>query len=171
MLYGRRMMLEIRSGVLLGSMGDALAAITRVASVTKVHSITHILTIANQPPDWSLVAHSDHQQQPHSDDQPELSEGQHDREKEKVAVDRGSGKKEIECEGGGDVGGGGVEGEGVRGVEVEVGGVRREARCGFQTMFVCLPDMASSNLLHHFPACCQFIREALDKKGTVLVHW
>ena len=66
---------------------------------------------------------------------------------------------------------GGVEGEGVRGVEVEVGGVRREARCGFQTMFVCLPDVASSDLLHHFPACCQFIREALDKKGTVLVHW
>ena len=162
------MMLEIRSGVLLGSMGDALAAITRVTSVTKVHSITHILTIANQPPDWSLVAHSDCEQQPH-DDQPELSGGQHDQE-EKVAVDGGSGKKEIEYEG--DVGG--VEGEGVRGVreeEVEVGGVRREARCGFQTMFVCLPDMASSDLLHHFPACCQFIREALDHKGTVLVHW
>ena len=156
------MMFEIRSGVLLGSMGDALAAITRVASVTKVHSITHILTIANQPPDWSLVAHSDHQQQPHSDDQPDLSGAQHDREKEKSAVDGESGKKEIECEGG-DVGG--VE------VEVEVGGVRREACCGFQTMFVCLPDMASSDLLHHFPACCQFIGEALDKKGTVLVHW
>ena len=165
-------MLEIRSGVLLGSMGDALAAITRVASVTKVYSITHILTIANQPPDWSLVlvAYSDHQQQPHSDDQPELSGGQHDREKEKSAVDGDSGKKEVECEGGGDDVGG-VEGEGVRGVEAEVGGVRREARCGFQTMFVCLPDMASSDLLHHFPACCQFIREALDQKGTVLVHW
>ena len=39
-------MLEVRNGVLLGSMGDALAAITRVASVTKAHSITHILTIA-----------------------------------------------------------------------------------------------------------------------------
>ena len=168
------MMLEIRSGVLLGSMGDALAAITRVASVTKVYSITHILTIANQPPDWSLVAHStsDHQQLPH-DDQPELSGGQHDREKEKAAVDGECGKKKVECEGGDGVGGGGVEGEGVRGVEVEVevGRVRREARCGFQTMFVCLPDMASSDLLHHFPACCQFIREALDKKGTVLVHW
>ena len=160
-------MLEIRNGVILGSMGDALAAITRVASVTKVYSITHILTIANQPLDWSLVAHSDREQQPR-DDQPELSGGQYDREEEKTAVDGGNGKKEIECEGG-DVGG--VEGEGVRGVEVEVGGVRREARCGFQTMFVCLPDMASSDLLHHFPACCQFIREALDHKRTVLVHW
>ena len=158
------MTLEIRSGVLLGSMGDALAAITRVASITKVYSITHILTIANQPPDWSLVAHSDHQP---DDDQPELSGGQHDREKEIAVVNGESGKKEVECKGVG----GGVEGEGVRGVEVEVGGVRREARCGFQAMFVCLPDMASSDLLHHFPACCQFIREALDKKGTVLVHW
>ena len=162
------MMLEIRSGVLLGSMGDALAAITRVTSVTKVHSITHILTIANQPPDWSLT-HSDHEQQPH-DDQPELSGGQHDQEEEKAAVDGGSGKKEVECEGG-EVGGGGGGVEGVGEETVEVGGVRREARCGFQTMFVCLPDMASSDLLHHFPACCQFIREALDHKGTVLVHW
>ena len=83
--------------------------------------------------------------------------------------------KKVDCESGegGEVGG--VEGEGVRGVEeeeeVEVGGVRRVACCGFQTVFVCLPDMPSSDLLHHFPVCCQFIREALDQKGTVLVRW
>ena len=35
-------MLEVRSGALLGSMGDALAAITRVASITMVYYITHI---------------------------------------------------------------------------------------------------------------------------------
>ena len=158
-------MLEIRSGILLGSMGDTLAAITRVASITKVYSITHILTIANQPLDWSIADSEQHEQ-------PELNLSG---DQQQAAVDGGNGKKKVEYESGegGEVGG--VEGEGVRGVEeeeeVEVGGVRKEACCGFQTMFVCLPDMPSSDLLHHFPVCCQFIREALDQKGTVLVHW
>ena len=164
-------MLEVRNGVLLGSMGDALAAITRVASVTKVHSITHILTIANQPLDWSIVSHSVCDEQQNEPQEPEVSGEQHD---QKTAAG-GNGKKEAECEdgeGGEIMGGVESEGEGERGeAEVEVGGVRREARCGFQTMYVCLPDMATSDLLHHFPACCQFIREAVDQKGTVLVHW
>ena len=150
-------MLEVRSGVLLGSMGDALAAITRVASITKVYSITHILTIANQPLDWSIV-HSEPQQPP------EISGKQ-----EKAA--EGNGKKEVEYESDEDDEMGRVEGEGVGDVEVEVGGVRREVRCKFETMFVCLPDMPSSDLLHHFPTSCEFIREAVDQKGTVLVHW
>lgn len=150
-------MLEVRSGVLLGSMGDALAAITRVASITKVYSITHILTIANQPLDWSIVYGKP--QQP-----PELSGKQ-----EKAAG--GNGKKEVEYESGEDDEMGRVESEGVRDVEVEVGGVRREVCRKFETMFVCLPDMPSSDLLHHFPTCCEFIREAVDQKGTVLVHW
>ena len=148
-------------------MGDALAAITRVASVTKVHSITHILTIANQPLDWSIVSHSVCDEQQNEPQEPEVSGEQYD---QKTAAG-GNGKKEAECEDGeGGVIMGGVEseGEGVR--EVEVGGVRREARRGFQTMYVCLPDMVMSDL-HHFPACCQFIREAMDQKGTVLVHW
>ena len=148
-------MLEVRSGVLLGSMGDALATITRVASITKAYSITHILTIANQPLDWSL-AHSE-QPEPLGDQQPS-----------------GNGKEGVEFEDGepGGMGGvGGVESEGVIGVEVKVGGVRKESRCGFKTMFVCLPDMSSSDLLHHFEGCCQFIREAVEQKGTVLVHW
>ena len=82
-------------------MGDALAAITRVASITKVYSIAHILTIANQSLDWSL-AHSEQQHE-----QPELSGDQHDQEPTAV----GNGKKNVECEGdeGGEVGG--VEGE------------------------------------------------------------
>ena len=145
-------MLEVRSGVLLGSMGDALAAITRVASITKVYSITHILTIANQPLDWSLV-HSG-QPEPLGDQQ-----------------SSGNGKEGVKCEDGepGEVGG--VESVGVTCGEMEVGGVRKESRCGFKTMFVCLPDMPSSDLLHHFEACCQFIREAVEQKGTVLVHW
>ena len=148
-------MLEVRSGVLLGSMGDALAAITRVASITKVYSITHILTIANQPLDWSIV-HSEPQQPPEISGKQEKAAG-------------GNGKKEVEYESGEDDEMGRVEGEGVR--DVEVGGVRREVRCKFETMFVCLPDMPSSDLLHHFPTCCEFIREAVDQKGTVLVHW
>ena len=110
--------LEVRNGVLLGSMGDALAAITRVASVTKVHSITHILTIANQPLDWSIVSHSvcDEQQ---NEPEPEVSGEQHD---QKTAAG-GNGKKEAECEdgeGGEIVGRVESEGEGVE--EVEMGG-------------------------------------------------
>ena len=144
-------MLEVRSGVLLGSMGDALAAISRVASITKVYSITHILTIANQPLDWSIV---------HCE-QPELGDQQ----------PAGNDKEGVKCEDGesGEVGG--VESEELTGVEAEVGGVRKKSHCGFKTMFVCLPDMPSSDLLHHFEACCQFIREAVELKGTVLVHW
>ena len=105
--------------------------------------------------------------------EPEVSGEQHD---QKTAAE-GNGKKEAECEDGEGseiMGGVESESEGVRGepeVEVEVGGVRREAHRGFQTMYVCLLDMATSDLLHHFPACCQFIREAMDQKGTVLVHW
>ena len=158
-------MLEVRGGVLLGSMGDALAAITRVASITKAHSITHILTIANQPLDWSIA---------HSEQQHEQSELMISGDQQPATLDGGNGKKKVKRESREDGEVGGVEDDGVRDVymeEVEVGGVRREARCGFQTMFVCLPDMPSSDLLHHFPACCQFIREALDQKGTVLVHW
>ena len=137
-------MLEVRNGLLLGSMGDALAAITRVASVTKTYTITHLLTITNQPLDWYLV------------------EGQKKDEEFNTTTD-GEGRRESESEE--------EEGEGETGVCVEVGGARKEERCGFKTMFICLPDMPSSDLLHHFEPCCQFIREALEQRETILVHW
>ena len=147
-------MLEVRSGLLLGSMGDALAAITRVPSITKVHTITHVLTIANQPLDWSIVGGQSEDQPP-----PDAISGG---DKEAAKVEHGDSEQD-ESEGG--------EGVWVTGEDVEVGGVRRETRCGFETMFVRLPDMPSSDLLHHFEPCCQFIRGALERRRTVLVHW
>eukprot|EP00731_Ephydatia_muelleri_P023815 Em0016g86a len=48
-------MTEIRPGLLLGSMGDALAAAARTPSVVKNHKVTHVLTVANSPPDWRQV--------------------------------------------------------------------------------------------------------------------
>ena len=49
------MMTEIRPGLLLGSMGDALAVAARTPSVVKNHKVTHVLTIANSHPDWRQV--------------------------------------------------------------------------------------------------------------------
>ena len=81
-------------------------------------------------------------------------------------------KKEVECESGEDDEVGRVEGEGVRDMKVEVGGVRRQVRCKFETMFVCLPDMPSSDLssITSQPAASS-LGKAVDQKGTVLVHW
>ena len=147
-------MLEVRSGVLLGSMGDALATITRVASITKVYSITHVLTVANQTLDWSLVGGED-------DQQPAKENGDKEAEKLGERKDCENGARDEKEE----------EGKEVTDVEVEVGGARKEACRGFKTLYICLPDMPSSDLLHHFDECCQFIREAVDQGGTVLVHW
>ena len=146
-------MLEVRNGVLLGSMGDALATITRVASITKVYSITHILSIANHPLDWSLVR-----------SEPEAKSRNYTNGDLEPIADGSDGKTR---EGGesGEV----EKSEDVR--DVEVGGVKKEAHCGFETMFVCLPDIPSGDLLHHFEGTCRFIREAVDQRGTVLVHW
>ena len=45
-------MLEVRAGLLLGSMGDALAVFTRAPSVVARHHVTHVLTLCNDPPEW-----------------------------------------------------------------------------------------------------------------------
>ena len=48
-------MMEIRPRLLIGSMGDALAAVARTPSLTKSHRVTHILSLLTDPPDWSPV--------------------------------------------------------------------------------------------------------------------
>lgn len=48
-------MTEIRPGLLLGSMGDALAFAARTPSVVKNHTVTHVLTLTNTPPEWRQV--------------------------------------------------------------------------------------------------------------------
>ena len=146
-------MLEVRRGVLLGSLGDALAAITRVASITKIYTITHVLSITNQPLDWSLVggggprSRGQEQQATESCESEEVASG--------ASADRETS----------DDGGVAVE------REIGVGESARSTSFGFRSLFVRLPDLPTSDLLHHFEECCHFIREAVESKGTVLVHW
>ena len=45
-------MLEVRAGLLLGSMGDALAVFTRVPSLVARYHVTHVLSLCNHPPEW-----------------------------------------------------------------------------------------------------------------------
>lgn len=45
-------MLEVCSGLLLGSMGDALAVFTRVPSVVVQYQVTHVLSLCNERPEW-----------------------------------------------------------------------------------------------------------------------
>ena len=148
-------MLEVRRGVFLGSLGDALAAVTRVASITKVYTITNVLSITNQPLDWSLFGgrgpQSRGQEQTQENSTPDscktedTTSGASDETSDdgNVAVER----------------------------EIEMGGRVRSTSFGFRSLFVRLPDLPTSDLLHHFEECCRFIREAVESKGTVLVHW
>ena len=46
-------MLEVRPGLLLGSMGDALAVFTRVPSLVARYHVTHVLSLCNDPPEWT----------------------------------------------------------------------------------------------------------------------
>lgn len=46
-------MLEVRPGLLLGSMGDALAVFTRVPSLVARYHVTHVLSLCNDPPEWA----------------------------------------------------------------------------------------------------------------------
>ena len=152
-------MLEVRRGVLLGSLGDALATITRVASITKIYTITHVLSITNQPLDWSLVGGGGPQSR--EQEQPQEKPTTDSREAEDIAS-RASDETSDETS---DDGGVAVE------RETEVGESVRSMCFGFRSLFVRLPDLPTSDLLHHFDECCRFIREAVESKGTVLVHW
>ena len=154
-------MLEVRPGLLLGSMGDALAVLTRVPSVTKQYSVTHILTVANDPPDYEW---SDGGQDDSVEVKGKGAEGQGD------SVEGGEGESD-------GVKGGEGESDGVKGGEGESDSVKggdknRGGRGGslFKMMFVKVRDLPSSDLLHHFESCARFIKEG-RQQGTVLVHW
>ena len=150
---------EVRSGLLLGSMGDAMAVVSRVPSITKRYTVTHILTLTNHPPDWltseggvagsgdgeGCVAESG-----------DVSEGE-----EGVTASCDVSEKN--------------EGERVcDGAESEEDGGARVPRGGggnpFKTMYVCVADMPTADLLHHFEACAKFIKVGVEQ-GTILVHW
>ena len=128
-------MLEVRPGLLLGGVGDAMVVFSRVKSVTKLYNVTHVLTVANERVDWSPCT-----------DQPEDPSS-----KDVVA-------KEVDTE----------SSAHVEEVQQQTNGQSMAAN--FKTKFVCLPDLPTSDLLHHFEPCCHFIKEGVQQ-GTVLVHW
>jgi len=136
-------MLEVRPGLLLGSMGDALAVFSHAPSIKKQYSVTHVLTLANDPPDWSP-----------------LNGGEGDGDGEEVASEGVNGEEE------GDSGASeGKSGDGCKGI-----GGSRSGRGLNKTMFVRVTDLPKSDLLHHFEPCIKFIKEGVER-GTVLVHW
>ena len=47
-------MLEVCPGLLLGSMGDALAVFARTPSVAKRYRVTHVLSLCNERPEWMV---------------------------------------------------------------------------------------------------------------------
>ena len=55
-IRGRRFstpnMLEVRPGLLLGSMGDSQAVFSRVPSVVARYHVTHVLSLCNERPEW-----------------------------------------------------------------------------------------------------------------------
>lgn len=134
---------HVRPGLLVGSMGDAMAVVSRVPSITKQYTVTHILSLTNQPPDWLA---------------PEWGvAGSGDREAE-----GGSERSEVVegdrlCDG--------AESEGTKDARVPSGG----RGISFKTMYVCVVDMPTADLLHHFEPCAKFIKEGVEQ-GTVLVH-
>ena len=153
-------MLEVRPGLLVGSMGDAEAVISRVRSVTKRYTVTHILSVTNYPPDVPAITGGN----------------------EGSGVEGAGGSGAASEEGGrSQENSEGVEGAGGSSTASEEGGRSQEERKGaggkrkkaggqIKAMFVKLPDMPSSDLLHHFEPCVRFIKEGVEQ-GTILVHW
>ena len=151
-------MIEVRSGVLLGSMGDALAVVSRARSIRKQYKVTHVLTLCNERPEWNK----------------EEEEGAGDGISQSgVSGDSHAEQEQGDCDPVSGEGGTSVKGEGGDGVTVrrsQDAPERLKRDEDIQTMFVQVADMPSSDLLHHFEPCCQFIKQA-TQHGTVLVHW
>ena len=189
-------MLEVVPGLLLGSMGDALAVMSRVPSVTKQYTVTHILTIANDPLDWSdydqseSLASTDKNKTHGGDGGGGLCEPGDPVKRGDVLCEPGDPVKSGDVTGQDSVPGDPVKVEDVMceasdpGDPVQGEGVMSDPEMGegvkevdstvtlgrFKTKFVCLADMPKSDLLHHFEPCCRFIQEGVAR-GTVLVHW
>ena len=135
-------MLQVRPGLLLGSMGDALAVLSHAPSIKKQYTVTHVLTLANEPPDCSS-----------------LDGGEGNGDGKRVVSEGVNGEKE------GNNGDGGESGDGCKGISGS-----RSGRRLIKTMFVRVADLPKSDLLHHFEPCITFVKEGVER-GTVLVHW
>ena len=152
----------MRPGLVLGSMGDALAVFTRVPSVWARHQVTHVISLCNQKPVWM----------------DELAPAEVEEEDGEEADGGGEEEEKEGKEGKGELPSLDEEPEGSDCVEEKkrnVRGKRRRRRrkkgeLPRRRMFVQVADVPQSDLLHHFPSCCQFIKESRER-GTVLVHW
>ena len=150
-------MLEVRPGLLVGSMGDAEAVLSRVRSVTKRYTVTHILSVTNYPPDVpAITGENEGSGVEGAGGSSAASEEGGKSQEESEGVEGGSGSSEV----------GGRSQEERKGA----GGKRKKAGGQIKAMFVKLPDMPSSDLLHHFEPCVRFIKEGVEQ-GTILVHW
>ena len=145
-------MVEVKEGLLLGNEDDA-AVMASGGRHHKKRTVSHILSIMNEPPDWSDVAptDSDHENGPRDGD---------DGSKDGV----NSPKDGVNSPKEGDDGSKGEEGEGGS----EEGGGSKPSRV--VTKFVQAADHPETDLLHHFESCCQFIKQGVGL-GGVLVHW
>jgi hypothetical protein len=140
-------MVEVRAGLLLGNEDDAEA----VASGTnrKHGHITHILSITNEPPDWTHPDQSDALAAPPSPStETEVAVGEVEDGSEGV-VEGGEAQEVTQEEGGGS-------------------GVCKVPP--LTTMFVQASDVPGTDLLHRFEECCQFIKQGVEQ-GGVIVHW
>lgn len=143
-------MLEVRPGLLLGSIGDAEAVYQRVPSVAKQYTVTHILSLTNETPEWVNQRIGGGSGEGVKDDDV-TAEG---------VKDENVGDEGVKVESVGEK----DEGEGGR------SGKSGGGRCAIKTMHLRVPDMPQSDLLHHFESCAKFIKEGVEQ-GTVLVHW
>lgn len=155
-------MLEVRPRLLLGSMGDAMAVFTRVASVVASHKVTHVLSLCNERPEWMNELDSELELE-NSGSGEEMDDIEEEKTEDKLSVTVDVGSRSIETKDE-------EEGAGRK-------SKKRQRRRGKGCMelpkwkkFVEVADMPKSDLLHHFESCCHFIREGREK-GTILVHW
>ena len=140
-------MLEVRPGLLLGSMGDALAVFSHAPSIKKQYSVTHVLTLANDPPDWSPLNGDEGD----GDGEEVVSEGVDGEEEGDSGASEGKGEK---------------SGDGCKGI-----GGSRSGRGLIKTMFVRVADLPKSDL-HHFEPCIKFIKEGVERCPVLVhVHW
>lgn len=145
-------MVEVREGLLLGSEGDAEAVASgkqRITNSKKRPRVTHVLSISNHPPHWS------------EPDTPFVGE----RKEREVEEKRGEEEENEE-----------VEGEGKENEVEDKGGEGEKKNADackpskLVTKFIEASDLPSTDLLHHFGECCQFIKQGVER-GGVLVHW
>ncbi|CAI8044765.1 Dual specificity protein phosphatase 12, partial [Geodia barretti] len=156
-------MLEVRPGLLLGSMGDALAVFTRVPSLVARYHVTHVLSLCNHPQNglitsWLLrirtrVEESDSELKDVDEEEKiskknPLQKRQKRRRKKMVSEATRSGR-------------GRQRGRRKKG--------QRQVELPKWRKFIEVADMPKSDLLHHFEECCHFIRDGRER-GTVLVH-